>query len=177
MPWAWVGDNTIKMAKNGKKLLVGIGLVILIMISMQPQNTKKEGFINRYGYSSQAECESRIDDFSDPCKTSCNLITPDIFNCIDSNNIMRSKTSLIEESLVVGEWNGLSLNSGSCSNLGQFGSTDEATLYQCFVNPPSECNDVLKPAALTSINDWVNSPILSNKNNALDKISQWAGVC
>jgi len=83
MPWAWVGDNTIKMAKNGKKLLVGIGLVILIMISMQPQNTKKEGFINRYGYSSQAECESRIDDFSDPCKTSCNLITPDIFNYLD----------------------------------------------------------------------------------------------
>src|SRR3990167_1941727 len=122
------------MEKNGKQLFILAGLVILIMIATQIQEAKKEGgFINRYGYSQgESYCNSKLAEFDYPCKVNCKLITQEIYDCINLNNIMATATRSVAETLGIGQWNGLSLNSGRCSNLGWSGNTDEATLYQCF---------------------------------------------
>jgi len=129
-----------------KKAAVVIGIVLLIaLLTGQGEQEKKEGFINKGGYDTKSSCETDFQDASGVCTVECFIVTQEIYDCIDDNDISRSSSSLIEDDLVVGMWNAFSgsPSDSSCSELGIFGATaqrDEATLYQCISQPQGSCS-------------------------------------
>ena len=168
--------------KNGKQILFWVVAVILIMAMMNGQKEgKKESLINYVG-TTQADCETWFNTNTWTCRTSCNIITQEIISCIAEHNIHHDPIEVggpviyYKDTLVIGSWDAFK-SWNSCDNLGVVAGEDELALYQCLGGiTPQECTN-RKSSAMSSILSWTINPTLTNKNNALSSIDNWAGTC
>ena len=165
--------------KNGKQLLFWIVAVILIMVMMNGQKEGKKESSFSFGTTEQSSCDFPFNSVGNTCVSSCRRVNQEIVDCTNGKNILSffgDKLFTTYYNMVTAKWAALTFTSGSCSNLGYYGDTNELGLYQCFTAPPAICT-TLRSSAWNAALAWVSNPTASNKNNAVNSIISWAGAC